>query len=322
MTKGSALVYCILFSFLAFIFPFVGQFVGHPGDSNFTIPCCTFPFGIAALIFLIIFLVKMGGGASVSQQASRQVSSPQPSLKQPVYTDTSTSNQQTEILEVEAVVEDMMMGASFVTNLLGSPSMYKCKLIARVFSPTGNYELAPANFSKMGSTPIELLEGTDRKEAQEALDWLNTQAIADGWQPIARGSFWYSYRYQRPYYSANTSPSVKISSEEKIPAQKWVKEACDLGEQGDFDAALVAINRAIQLDPNYAEAYTVKAGALFYGLGRNEEALTAINRAIQLDPNNGEFYFAKGDILEGLEKNEEAQRAYKRAKQLGYTEEE
>lgn len=109
----------------------------------------------------------------------------------------SASGRQAETLEIEVLVGDMAYGKSIVTSLLGNPSIYKCKFVARAFSSSGNYVYASAEFSKMGTRSIELLEGQDRRNAQKALDSIDGLVRGDGWQPVERGGSWYSYRYQR-----------------------------------------------------------------------------------------------------------------------------
>jgi hypothetical protein len=55
-----------------------------------------------------------------------------------------------------------------------------------------------------------------------------------------------------------------------------------------------------------------------YELKRFEEALAACDQAIRLDPNSALAYNNKGFALERLGRKEDAQQAFKRARQLGY----
>src|SRR6266568_20562 len=60
-------------------------------------------------------------------------------------------------------------------------------------------------------------------------------------------------------------------------------------------------------------------GTTFRNLKRYQEALAAYEQAIHLDPNFAVAYYSKGLALEALGKKQQAQQAYERAKQLGYS---
>ena len=57
-----------------------------------------------------------------------------------------------------------------------------------------------------------------------------------------------------------------------------------------------------------------------YVLKRYEEALAAYEQVLRLDPNNALAYNNKGYVLNKLNRKEEAQQAYEKARQLGYSE--
>lgn len=87
----------------------------------------------------------------------------------------------------------------------------------------------------------------------------------------------------------------------KAPASKV--QAADLLEQGfSFRAAgqvpeaLAAFDRAIELKPNYAEAYTAK-GALLAKQGKDAEAIAAFGQAIEADPQLAAPYLGWGQVL-------------------------
>ena len=52
----------------------------------------------------------------------------------------------------------------------------------------------------------------------------------------------------------------------------------------------------MQLDPNYAPAYTNRALALRQ-TNRNDQALADFSRAIQADPNYGPAYIGRANLL-------------------------
>lgn len=57
-------------------------------------------------------------------------------------------------------------------------------------------------------------------------------------------------------------------------------------ETGDFFAAITAFDKAIQLNPQYADAYVYR-GLSKAGLGHNFEAIADYDAAIQLNPTDG-----------------------------------
>jgi adenylate cyclase len=77
---------------------------------------------------------------------------------------------------------------------------------------------------------------------------------------------------------------------------------------GDNETALTAIDRAIELNPNYALAYAQRALVLTW-LNRPDEAIAAAERGIRLSPNDPtvhEAYYALSLALSAAGRYEEA----------------
>ena len=79
-----------------------------------------------------------------------------------------------------------------------------------------------------------------------------------------------------------------------------------------FDAAAASYDRAVELKPDYADAYCIRGTALIE-LKRFDEALLSCNRAIELDPDFAEAYANRGIAFEQLGRWEEAAASYERA---------
>ena len=58
---------------------------------------------------------------------------------------------------------------------------------------------------------------------------------------------------------------------------------------GSYELAIADYNKAIDIDPGFAEAH-YNRGFSFYELGRYEEAIADLTRAIELNPNDARYY--------------------------------
>ena len=84
---------------------------------------------------------------------------------------------------------------------------------------------------------------------------------------------------------------------------------------GQHDAAFADYDRAIELDPNYAAAYSNR-GAAKERLGQHDAALADHNRAIELDPTLAIAYSNRGNAKERLGQHDAAFADYDRAIEL------
>ena len=85
--------------------------------------------------------------------------------------------------------------------------------------------------------------------------------------------------------------------------------------QGKLQEAVASFDRAIQLKPDFAQAYCNRGNALI-GLGRLDEAIQNYDKAIQLKPDLAEAYCSRGNALIGLGRLDEAIQNYDKAIQL------
>lgn len=88
-----------------------------------------------------------------------------------------------------------------------------------------------------------------------------------------------------------------------------------LNDQGKIDEAIAACRQAIQLDPNFATAHN-NLGFAFYKQGELDKAIAAYRQAIQLDPNLATAHSNLGVALRRQGKIDEAVMACRRAIQL------
>jgi len=75
-----------------------------------------------------------------------------------------------------------------------------------------------------------------------------------------------------------------------------IKYLLAAGRSQDYDNALISYDRATELDPSSAEAWSGRAKAL-YKLGKYNEAYQSFNKSLDLDPLNATIWFMKSDAL-------------------------
>ncbi|MFI4890372.1 MAG: tetratricopeptide repeat protein [Steroidobacterales bacterium] len=90
------------------------------------------------------------------------------------------------------------------------------------------------------------------------------------------------------------------------------KRANSLRDLGQWDAALTEYDRAIGIDPGFANAYCNR-GAMFERLGRREDALASYDRTVALNPGDALAYYNRGAVLAGLGQPQAALDSYDRA---------
>lgn len=79
----------------------------------------------------------------------------------------------------------------------------------------------------------------------------------------------------------------------------------ELMNEGRWEEALAELDKAIELDPNNAYAYTNRGG-VNAGLGQYEQAIADLDKAIELDPNLASAYDSRGGAYAGPEQYEQA----------------
>jgi len=104
---------------------------------------------------------------------------------------------------------------------------------------------------------------------------------------------------------ARNSAKEAKSSEDKSKAIEHFMEGYRLAELGQYEEAIAACDKAIQLDPTNADAYYNK-GVAFDNLDRFEEAIVAYDKTIEIAPDYERAYNNKGYVLLKLGRYDEA----------------
>ncbi len=101
-------------------------------------------------------------------------------------------------------------------------------------------------------------------------------------------------------------------------AKAWFNKGLALDELGEYDEAVKAYDEVIKIDPNDAKAWNNK-GIVLDDLGIYDAAIEAYDEAIRLDPHYAMAWNNKGLALRKLDRTEEAEAAFAKAKELGYS---
>ncbi len=83
----------------------------------------------------------------------------------------------------------------------------------------------------------------------------------------------------------------------------------------DYEGAIAAYQKAIELNPNYTFAYN-SLGSVLNDMGRHKKAIAAYQKAIELNPNYTFAYNNLGIVLTEIGRNEEAIAEYKKVIKL------
>ncbi len=107
---------------------------------------------------------------------------------------------------------------------------------------------------------------------------------------------------------------IKIDSNDAIAYNNYSYSLAEKGEE--LQKALQMSKRSIQLEPQNGTYYDTLAWILFK-LGNYQKALVKIDSAINLtEEMNSEIYYHKGEILLGLNRNDESKKYFKQALEI------
>ena len=113
----------------------------------------------------------------------------------------------------------------------------------------------------------------------------------------------------------SAAPAMLASARPIAGAEESYQRGLALIMQGEFRDAIVEFNRAIRMDPTYAEAYHDRGNA-YSGLGNEVAAFADYNKAITLDPDYGNAYYNRGNLYLQREQYHQAIADYDRAIEL------
>lgn len=131
-------------------------------------------------------------------------------------------------------------------------------------------------------------------------------------------SSWASESYQgQEILNPMVSQEAETTEPENANAGFWIEKGNSLYEQGGYNGAIQAYNRAIMLDPQLEAAWFNKGNAL-YMQGYYDEALLVFDKAVEINPQDADAWACRGLTLIKLGYTVKANEAFSRARELGY----
>ncbi|HEV8714320.1 MAG TPA: tetratricopeptide repeat protein, partial [Candidatus Binatia bacterium] len=104
-----------------------------------------------------------------------------------------------------------------------------------------------------------------------------------------------------------------IAIDDSVPRAHWILGAVYLWMK-QYDQAVAATERAIALDPNFADSYALGLAEIFTAVGRTAEAVGLVEKAMRLNPRSPPLYFFElGRAYRLLGRPDEAVAALKEA---------
>jgi len=139
------------------------------------------------------------------------------------------------------------------------------------------------------------------------------EAVSNGWKKRDEWLRDRGMKVERKVSNTAVLPPTIPKQDNKALAKEWFDKG--LAEKTDMNKQIEFYTKAIQLDPDYKDAYNNR-GIAKYNLGKYTEAITDYDKAIQLDPNFKEAYNNRGISKNNLGKHTEAITDYDKAIQL------
>jgi len=130
--------------------------------------------------------------------------------------------------------------------------------------------------------------------------------------PLLAAVLWAASAFGQP---APAAPSPKAAQAPAPAARSAYDLGVSLREKGDFKGAVTALDRAIALDPGFADTFRQRGLAL-NSLERYREALADFDRAIQLNARDARFFNGRANVKRNLTDRDGALRDVTRAIEL------
>ncbi len=115
-----------------------------------------------------------------------------------------------------------------------------------------------------------------------------------------------------PLYAQETKEEGRNPSPREIEAAKEHAKGTEQMLAKKYKEAIVFFRRAIDLNPDFAEAY-YNLGVSYEELGKHDDSIETLNKAIQLAPQNANAHYALGYAYCQLKRYKESIDAFERS---------
>ena len=155
----------------------------------------------------------------------------------------------------------------------------------------------------------EKLERTEKAKKDTVVELTKTLKEEEGKLKILAESF---DKYKGGKDVKSLSNLLLDDTRRRAESEKWFNRAYDEGQKGNRETAIEYYTRAIELNPEYVDAYNNRGNA-YDDIKEYEKAISDYNRAIELNPeyamayeNLSELYITTGNYKSALEAITEA----------------
>jgi tetratricopeptide (TPR) repeat protein len=132
-------------------------------------------------------------------------------------------------------------------------------------------------------------------------------------KPLKLNPFIVDNSWKQERKESGFDANSKRSRDEKV--QQWIHNGADLYSLGRYDEAIECYDKALELNPQDADAWSGKGGCLMT-MGRYEEAVNYYNTALEINPQHTMAWSGKGGCLICLGRYNEAIECYDKALEL------
>ena len=88
-------------------------------------------------------------------------------------------------------------------------------------------------------------------------------------------------------------PNEKVGGANAVAPEEYLQRGITFYRKGESDHAILNFDRAIKIEPDYAEAYLYR-GLTYVDKNDADKAIEDYNKAIDINPKNEEAYFVRG----------------------------
>ena len=108
-----------------------------------------------------------------------------------------------------------------------------------------------------------------------------------------------------------TGEGIQPPKIEALEVEELSNKGLALADLGKYNEAIICYDKALEINPRYAEAWNNKGGALAK-LGKHNEAIICLDKALEINPRDNKAWNNKGVALDALGKRNEAIYAFER----------